>query len=252
MNQGFQGQLWWKVCDQRVMAIGAQGSSGATREGEGSCLQHATSQLEGTILRGCNDCWCHAEVAAQASPPFAPACPSACPPTCLLLGLRAQQFAFFRVPPTLQPQPAELQNPLPVATRQYVALALHSAVHNTRWGGSRTRSMTPAGVQGEGLGLGLAPLCGIKGLAQFAVCFSVHAPACCRSCSAFVPVCAAGWGSCMPCQPGLQRLPFNPQSLPLLFRFPGGPNIYLYHAPPPVPAVASSTCRRWMWRRQRR
>ncbi|KAL4458499.1 hypothetical protein ABPG75_013364 [Micractinium tetrahymenae] len=33
--------------------------------------------------------------------------------------------------PYTAPQPAELPNPLPLATRQYVALALHTAVHNT-------------------------------------------------------------------------------------------------------------------------
>lgn len=38
------------------------------------------------------------------------------------------------LPAWLQPQPAQLPNPLPLATRQYVALALHTAVHNTRWG----------------------------------------------------------------------------------------------------------------------
>lgn len=36
-------------------------------------------------------------------------------------------------PPALpQPAPSELPNPLPLATRQYVALALHTAVQNTR------------------------------------------------------------------------------------------------------------------------
>lgn len=33
-----------------------------------------------------------------------------------------------------RPRPAELQNPLPEATQQYVRMALHTAVHNTRWG----------------------------------------------------------------------------------------------------------------------
>jgi hypothetical protein len=34
--------------------------------------------------------------------------------------------------PAPQPKPAELDNPVPQATRQYVRMALHTAVHNTR------------------------------------------------------------------------------------------------------------------------
>ena len=75
------------------------------------------------------DAWlsCHGRTCCKRTAGFAmhaagTAC--ACPP--------ARSSLPLAHPSAPQPKPEEPRNPLPLATQQYVRMALHSAVHNTR------------------------------------------------------------------------------------------------------------------------